>query len=100
MRDLKLGLFYSLSTMEDDVKLKVIVPILILGFPIILGTVLKICYLIYKRFHHNFEPVHVFWLNYFGTLAIYIFSDPIAVLLMIFPASETVCWQYLFLSFT
>lgn len=63
--------------------------------PIYIGFVLKIFHLIFKKFNFKFEPNHVFLLNYFGTLALYLFSAEISTILMIFPASEDVCWQYL-----
>jgi hypothetical protein len=63
--------------------------------PVFLGLVLMIFYMLFKKFHFKFEPVHMFMLNYFGTLALYMFSGEISALLMIFPASEDVCWQYL-----
>ena len=63
--------------------------------PIYIGFVLKIFHLIIKKFNFKFEPNHVFLLNYFGTLALYLFSAEISTILMIFPASEDVCWQYL-----
>ena len=63
--------------------------------PIYIGFVLKIFHLIFKKFNFKFEPNHVFLLNYFGTLALYLFSYEISTILMIFPASEDVCWQYL-----
>ena len=68
--------------------------------PVFLGLVIMIFYRIFKKFRLKFEPVHVFMLNYFGTLALYMFSGEITALLMIFPASEDVCWQYLFSLFT
>ena len=67
--------------------------------PVFLGLVIMIFYRIFKKFRLKFEPVHVFMLNYFGTLALYMFSGEITALLMIFPASEDVCWQYLFFLF-
>ena len=63
--------------------------------PIYIGFVLKIFHLIFKKFNFKFEPNHVFLLNYFGALALKLFSVEISTILMIFPVSEDVCWQYL-----
>ena len=63
--------------------------------PIYIGFVLKIFHLIFKKFNFKFEPNHVFLLNYFGALALKLVSVEISTILMIFPASEDVCWQYL-----
>ena len=61
--------------------------------------VLKICFMIFKKFRFQFEPVSVFLLNYFGTLALYLFSSDITFLLSEFPASEEKCFQYIFFLF-
>ena len=63
--------------------------------PICIGLVLKIFHFIFRKFHFKFEPVHVLLLNYFGTMAHNLLSAEISTILMIFPASEDVCWQYL-----
>ena len=68
--------------------------------PIFIGTVLKIFHLIFKKFNLKFEPVHVFLLNYFGTLALNLLSAEIATISTFFPASQDVCWQYLFFLFS
>ena len=88
-RDPSLGLFSPMATMPNNGKLSLLFFFLLI---VALGFVLKICCLIYKKFHYNFEPVHVFILNYFGTLALHMFSAQITILLVIFPASEEVCW--------
>jgi hypothetical protein len=64
--------------------------------PIFIGLILKIFHLIFKKFHFKFEPVHVFILNYFGTMTLNMISAEIISLLIIFPASEDTCLQYLF----
>jgi hypothetical protein len=88
--------FSPMATLPNDGQVLLLFYFLLI---VVLGIVLKICYLIYKKFHYNFEPVHVFMLNYLRTLALYKFTAQITTLLMIFPASEDVSLQYLFLLF-
>ena len=90
----------NVTTIEGDGRFVGLMIIVCLLIPSFLGIVVRICYLIINKFYFKFEPIHVCMLNYFGTLSLLFFSTEIQTFLMIFPASEDLCLQYIFSLFS
>ena len=62
--------------------------------PIFISINIFICAKIFRKFRYNIEPVHVFLMNYFGTLAFHILVNGIVSVLVLFPPSEEWCYEY------
>ena len=70
------------TTIEGDGRFVGLMIIVCLFIPSLLGIVVRIGYLIIKKFYFKFEPLYVCMLNYFGTLSLVLFSSEILILFL------------------
>ena len=71
-----------------------------LVLPVLFLFLLIICFIMIKKFHFEFEPVHIFLINYFGTQALHLVSADILAIFSLFPGHCNVCFQYNLSMFT
>ena len=64
--------------------------------PIFPSVNLYICFKLFRKYWNDLKPVHVFLMNFFGTISLQFISNYFIVCFAIFPVSEDLCFQYYF----
>ena len=78
--------------MENETKCK-IGPANFLVMLIFMMFTSGICFLIFRKFRYKFDPVHVFLVNYFGTLSVIMLAWGLSAFLQVFSMSEDFCLE-------
>ena len=86
---------YSLVNMDhDELSRRILYIVVIVVLPCCILVTLKICYKIFSKYRHKFEPMHIFMINFFVSVLLYLSSlEMNGIRTTLLPTSET-CWHF------